>query len=160
MCAKNCFENLIFSNFVCVVRILQHHVKKHETMKSIKILIASLLLSTSLMAQKSPEERAAMQTEKMTTELSLTPDQKEKILQINLGIVQKNDGVRNSEMSEEEKKKSLKMNNDARETMFKEVLTPEQFTIYQFRKEEMKTTQKNIKKEGAVPAQKEAPQKN
>jgi hypothetical protein len=129
-------------------------------MKYIKILIASLLLSTSLMAQKSPEERATMQTEKMATELSLTPDQKEKIQQINLGIVQKNEGVRNSEMSEEEKKKALKMNNDARESMFKEVLTSEQFTIYQFKKQELKTTQKNIKKADAVPATKEAPQKN
>ena len=46
-------------------------------MKSIKILLASLLISASAFGQvdKTTEERATVQTEKMKNELALTPEQ-------------------------------------------------------------------------------------
>lgn len=128
-------------------------------MKAIKILIASLLLSTAVMAQKTVEERATAQTEKLATELSLTADQKEKIQQINLGIVQKNDNVRNSDMIEEEKKKAIKMNEEARENMFKEVLTADQFNAYQLKKAEFKTVKKPMSKTDLKPIE-NTPSKN
>jgi hypothetical protein len=107
-------------------------------MKTVKILLASLLISASAFSQttKTPEERAKHQTEKMKTELGLTADQEEKVYIINLGIDQKNEGVRTSTMTEEEKKKGLKYNNEARETMLKEVLTADQYTKFQALKQE------------------------
>jgi Spy/CpxP family protein refolding chaperone len=107
-------------------------------MKTVKILLASLLISASAFSQttKTPEERAKHQTEKMKNELGLTADQEQKVYTINLGIDQKNEGVKTSTMTEEEKKKSLKYNNQARETMLKEVLTADQFTKFQALKQE------------------------
>ncbi|NBR15418.1 MAG: hypothetical protein EBU01_12715, partial [Crocinitomicaceae bacterium] len=107
-------------------------------MKTVKILLASLLISASAFSQttKTPEERAKHQTEKMKNELGLTADQEQKVYTINLGIDQKNEGVKTSTMTEEEKKKSLKYNNQARETMLKEVLTADQFTKFQALKKE------------------------
>lgn len=117
-------------------------------MKSIKILLASLLISAGAFGQvKTPEERAKNQTDKMKTELGLTDAQYDQVYNINLGIDQKNEGVRNSTMSEEEKKKSLKMNNEARESMLKEALTPEQFTKLQEKKEERIEIHKQVKKQ-------------
>lgn len=120
-------------------------------MKSIKILLASFLISASAFGQvdKTPEERATAQTEKMKTELALTPEQVEKVKIINLGIIQKNEGVRNSTMSSEEKKNAHKNIEDARDTMMKEALTAEQFQKYQTLKAEkaqMKATKANLKK--------------
>lgn len=117
-------------------------------MKSIKILLASLLISAGAFGQmKTPEERAKNQTDKMKTELGLTNEQYDKVYTINLGIDQKNEGVRTSTMSEEEKKKSLKMNNDARESMLKDALTPEQFAKLQELKEERVEIRKQVKKQ-------------
>ncbi len=120
-------------------------------MKSIKILLASLLISASAFGQvdKTPEERATAQTEKMKTELALTPEQVEKVKIINLGIIQKNEGVRNSTMTSEEKKTAHKNIEDARDSMMKEALTDEQFQKYQTFKTEkaqMKATKVNLKK--------------
>ena len=107
-------------------------------MKTVKILLASLIISASAFSQttKTPEERAKHQTEKMKTELGLTADQEQKVYNINLGIDQKNEGVKTSTMTEEEKRKGLKYNNEARETMLKEVLTADQFTKFQALKQE------------------------
>ena len=120
-------------------------------MKSFKILLASLLISTSVFSQteKTPEERAAVQTEKMTKELSLTADQVEKVKTINYGIVQKNEGVKTSAMTGEEKKAAHKSNEEARDAMLKDVLTAEQFQKYQTIKAErvqMKATKADLKK--------------
>jgi hypothetical protein len=128
-------------------------------MKAIKILIASLLLSTAVMAQKTVEERATAQTEKLATELSLTADQKEKVKQINLGIIQKNEGVRTSTMTQEEKKKAIKMNEEARDEMFKGVMTVDQFKAYKMKKTEFKTIKKPVQKDEMKP-EKAVPSKN
>jgi protein CpxP len=120
-------------------------------MKSIKILLASLLISASAFGQvdKTPEERATAQTEKMKNELALTPEQVEKVKIINLGIIQKNEGVRNSTMTAEEKKSAHKNIEDARDSMMKDALTAEQFQKYETLKAEkvqMRATKTNLKK--------------
>lgn len=90
------------------------------------------------------EERAANQTERLSTELSLTEDQKAKIAEINLGIVTKNDAIRNNAtMTEELKRESIKGNNDARRSQYSTVLTPEQLVKY----DEMEKAQKEKRKE-------------
>ncbi|MEN9699941.1 MAG: hypothetical protein RLZZ301_1139 [Bacteroidota bacterium] len=107
-------------------------------MKKLKIALLGLLMSTSVFAQtastgkndkdaKSPEDRAKFQTEKMAAELQLSDSQKEQVYTINLGIAQKNEGIRTSTFSEEEKKNIIKSNNQARIEMLKNVLTAAQF---------------------------------
>ena len=98
-------------------------------MKSLKILLASFLITASAFGQvdKTPEERATAQTEKMKSELTLTADQAEKVKTVNLGITQKNEGIKASTMTAEEKKSAYKSNEEARDAMLKDVLTAEQF---------------------------------
>lgn len=135
-------------------------------MKSFKILLASLLLSTSVFSQtdKTPEERATAQTEKMKNELALTPEQVEKVKVINLGIIQKNEGVKTSTMTGEEKKAAHKSNEEARDSMMKGALTEEQYQKYQVLKAEkaqMKTTKVDLKKANLNKVEtKPAPAKN
>jgi hypothetical protein len=100
-------------------------------MKTLKSLVLGfvLLSSTLSFGQKTAEERATNQTMRMKTELSLSDDQAAKVKEINLGIIQKNEGITaNSNMSETEKNAIIKSNNDARMAMLKNVLTSEQYT--------------------------------
>ena len=100
-------------------------------MKTVKSLVLGfvLLSSTLSFGQKTAEERATNQTMRMKTELSLSDDQAAKVKEINLGIIQKNEGISaNTAMSETEKNTIVKSNNDARMAMLKNVLTSEQFT--------------------------------
>jgi len=135
-------------------------------MKSIKIILASLLISASSFAQtaKSPEQRATEQTEKMKSELGLTVDQAARVKEVNLGIVNKNDGVRNSTMTEAQKQESIKYNEEARDNMMKEILTSEQFEKYKLFKSEKSgikgTVKMNIKKDEIKPLNSASPSKN
>jgi len=100
-------------------------------MKTVKSLVLGfvLLSSTLSFGQKTAEERATNQTMRMKTELSLSDDQAAKVKEINLGIIQKNQGIMgNTTMSEAEKNTIVKSNNDARMAMLKNVLTSEQYT--------------------------------
>jgi hypothetical protein len=100
-------------------------------MKTVKSLVLGfvLLSATLSFGQKTAEERATNQTMKMKTELSLTDDQAAKVKEINLGIIQKNQGIMsNTTMSETEKNAIVKSNNEARMAMLKNVLTSEQYT--------------------------------
>lgn len=98
---------------------------------AIFIVFASISAIGQVTSELSAEERAALQTERMATELSLTYDQKAKILEINTGIVAKNDAIRNNPtMSAELKKESIKGNNDAKRVQYSNVLTPEQMLKY------------------------------
>ena len=77
-------------------------------------------------------EKATKQTERMSTELNLTEDQKVQIQQINLGIIMKNEAIREMEgMSQEEKTNAIKSNNEARKEMFRGILSSEQFTKFE-----------------------------
>jgi hypothetical protein len=96
----------------------------------------------------------------MKNELTLTADQVEKVKTINLGIIQKNEGIRTSTMTAEEKKAAPKMNEEARDSMLKGVLTAEQFQKYEALKAlKMETKAKkaeikkaNVKKIETTPA--------
>lgn len=75
-----------------------------------------------------PEEKAYHLTEKMTEQLNLTADQSEKISAINVGIAQKNAGIRNAtNITNEQKVEILKSNSEARMNMYKNILTDEQY---------------------------------
>jgi hypothetical protein len=100
-------------------------------MKTLKFLTVGLVMLTStfVFGQKTAEEKATSQTTKMKTELGLSDDQTAKVKEINLGIIQKNEGVmNNTSLSETQKNEIIKSNNEARMSMLKNVLTSEQYT--------------------------------
>ncbi len=105
--------------------------QKNNIMKALKFLtIGLVMMSSSLVfGQKTADEKAAAQTAKMKTELGLSDEQANSVQQINLGIIQKNEGVKNnSSLSETQKNEMIKSNNEARMSMLKNVLTSEQYT--------------------------------
>ena len=100
-------------------------------MKALKIFTVGLVMlsSTLVFGQKTAEEKATAQTTKMKTELGLSDNQATQVKEINLGIIQKNEGVMsNTGFSETQKKEVIKSNNEARMSMLKNVLTSEQYT--------------------------------
>jgi protein CpxP len=111
--------------------------QKISIMKNIKLILAitffSFAFAGSINAQTTEQtEKATKQTERLSTELSLTEEQKTQAQQINLGIILKNDAIRSAEnMSQEEKTIAISSNNDARKEMFRGILTAEQFTKFE-----------------------------
>ena len=97
-------------------------------MNNLKILFIFLFLSSLVFSQneKSPEERAVMQTERFAKELNLSEEQKGQFLIIQTGINQKLEGIRTSKMNEEEKKNSINSIRDARTSMLQAILNDEQ----------------------------------
>lgn len=107
-------------------------------MKTFILALAVLVGGTAAAQQqgkkehKTPEQRATGMTEKMTTKLSLDDAQKAKIQEINLGIAQKNDAIRqNTSLTKEQKFAQLKENQDARKAQYKEVLSADQYAKYE-----------------------------
>ena len=97
-------------------------------MKNLKILFLILLISPLVFSQneKSPEERAVMQTERFAKELNLSEEQKGQFLIIQTGINQKLEGIRISKMNEEEKKNSINSIREARTSMLQAILNDDQ----------------------------------
>lgn len=131
-------------------------------MKNLKLSIAAFALTifaNVAVAQHEPaltaEQKAAKQTEKMSEKLLLSPEQKAKVAEINLAIVQKNEAVRNdANLSPETKKESIKGNNEARAQMIKALLNPEQlkkFEEMEANREEKAATRPGIEQMRAIP---------
>ena len=116
-------------------------------MKKIQVLLFSLFLITSFTYSqtKSAEERALEQTAKLKSELNLTATQETSIYEINYGIILKNDALRNSSYTEEVKNAALQQNKEARKSMFKAILTPEQYSSFENKIEENKKANKKIR---------------
>ena len=97
-------------------------------MNHIKILFFILFISPLVFSQneKSPEERAVMQTERFAKELKLSEEQKGQFLIIQTGINQKLEGIRSSKMNEEEKKNSINSIREARISMINGILSDKQ----------------------------------
>jgi len=97
-------------------------------MNHLKILFISLFLSSLVFSQneKSPEERAVMQTERFAKQLELSEEQKAQFLTIQTGINMKIEGIRISKMNEDEKRNALNSIREARTSMLKAILNDEQ----------------------------------
>lgn len=105
------------------------------------ILALAMVVSATAMAQQQPhpkkerkpaEERATNSAQKMKTKLGLDDAQTAKIHDINLGIAQKNDAIRdNTSLTREQKMTQLKENQNARNAQYKEVLTADQYAKYE-----------------------------
>ena len=97
-------------------------------MNHLKILFILLFLSSLVFSQneKSPEERAVMQTERFSKELQLNAEQKTQFLTIQTGINQKIEEIRISKMNEDEKRNALNSIREARTSMLQAILNDEQ----------------------------------
>lgn len=121
-------------------------------MNHLKILFITLFLSSFVFSQneKSPEERAVIQTERFAKELKLSEEQKGQFLIIQTGINQKLEGIRISKMNEEEKKNSINSIREARISMINGILTDKQkqkmTTLEEKQKRKIKKKERNRKK--------------
>ncbi|WP_294669834.1 hypothetical protein [uncultured Fluviicola sp.] len=105
------------------------------------ILALAMVVGATAIAQQQPhpkkerkpaEERATNSAQKMKTKLGLDDAQTAKIHDINLGIAQKNDAIRdNTSLTREQKMAQLKENQNARNVQYKEVLTADQYAKYE-----------------------------
>lgn len=104
-------------------------------MKALNVLLVGIILfvwTTNVSAQetekKTAQERAEIHTTRMTKNLELTDQQKEKVSILNLGVAMKNEAIRNDQnMTKEQKQESLKGNMEGRKSMLKSILTEDQF---------------------------------
>ncbi|MGV3638224.1 MAG: hypothetical protein ACO1NQ_11345 [Flavobacteriales bacterium] len=108
-----------------------------------KLMIIAALASMTVAAQaqekarKTPEERAKARTERMTKELSLSPEQQAKVEAINLKYADQVEAVRAEHEAERTAKRdAAKAMHDAHDAEMKAVLTPDQYTKWVAQKEE------------------------
>jgi Spy/CpxP family protein refolding chaperone len=109
-------------------------------MKTLILALAMVVGGTAIAQQqahpkkerKPAEERATNSAQKMKKKLGLDDAQTAKIHDINLGIAQKNDAIRdNTSLTREQKMAQLKENQNARNVQYKEVLTADQYAKYE-----------------------------
>ena len=107
-------------------------------MKTLVLALAFLVGGTAIAQQtekrerKPAEERATASAQKMKTKLGLDDAQTTRIHDINLGIAQKNDAIRdNTSLTREQKMAQLKETQNARNAQYKEVLTADQYAKYE-----------------------------
>lgn len=87
---------------------------------------------------KTPDERAAALTGWMKDNLQLTPEQEEPIQSVNLKYANLNEELRSNSLSRLQKAKKLKANDQAKDKELKAILTDEQYTLYQSKKDEIR----------------------
>jgi hypothetical protein len=115
-------------------------------------LLSGLLLAVNIIcAQKktssTPEERAGKLTEWMKTNLQLNDDQVTQVQNINLKYANKTQGLQTQSMSRKEKMQTLKENDKAKDAELKNVLTTDQYTSYQAKKDEIRKQMKEKMRE-------------
>lgn len=106
------------------------------------LFLAGSFAQTSQTSAKgrTPEQRAEHLTGWMDKKLTLTPDQKSKIYDVNLKYAKMNQEVRTSDTDNmKAMHQELKANEKEREAEFKTILTPEQFQSFQTAKQELVT---------------------
>ncbi len=114
--------------------------------KFILLSIAILTFNMVSIAQtQTPEQRAKAQTEKMTTELTLSTSQVASVYEVNYGIILKNEAMRNATYTEDVKKQAIQQNNEARKSMLKSILTVDQYRLFEQKLEEKKQIKKQVR---------------
>ncbi len=99
-------------------------------------------ISQTTESAMSAQESATLLTEKMTEKLALNETQKAQVYELNLGVAQKNEAIKNDQnMGAELKEASLKGNNDTRLAYLQIILTEEQYNNYI----QMETAVKEVK---------------
>jgi periplasmic protein CpxP/Spy len=107
------------------------------------LVIAALMVTAVVSAQekgdrKTAEERAKMKTERIAEELSLTEDQKSKVLALNLEAAKKHDAIKsNASLTEEQKKEQLQNSRKEMKAKVDALLTDEQRAKAEEKRDEM-----------------------
>lgn len=125
-----------------------------KTKKQKIFLIAAFicLACTVLSAQKNklkdstPEQRAKMQTEWMTTKLNLNASQTQQISALNLQYARKNEPIIQSNSSKLSKFRKLKALQKEKSNMLSQILSEEQYKKYEDIKDHMIQNIKNKRK--------------
>ena len=112
-----------------------------KSVMKMNLLAILLMMSVSLfaqsndsteMARRTPEERAKMQTARLTKELTLTADQSPKVQAIVLDRIQKTDQLRAQKSGDRRQNfTQIKAINDDYNTKMKALLTADQYTKFQ-----------------------------
>lgn len=114
-----------------------------------KFILLSIAIFTfnmvSIAQTQTPEQRAKAQTEKMTTELTLSTSQVTSVYEVNYGIILKNEAMRNATYTEDVKKQAIQQNNEARKSMLKSILTVDQYRLFEQKLEEKKQIKKQVR---------------
>jgi hypothetical protein len=102
------------------------------------IVSGTVRAQTDSMAMRTPESRAAMLSDKMKTDLTLTDAQYAQVQGINLKYAQKNDSLFKSPGERSDKMQAMRSSMQAKGDELKTILTPDQFTKYQAMEKEMR----------------------
>ncbi len=112
-------------------------------MKKIAITLVALLLfagsavNAQQRVQRTPEERAKMQTEAMQKGLALNDEQAKKVFDLNLDLSKKMDSIRTASNGDRDAMMgAMKSLNDLRGAKLKTILTKEQLEKYEANKAE------------------------
>ncbi len=125
-------------------------------MKKLLMMIALTVVTIAAQAQdtekerKSAQERAQLQTDRMTKELGLQEDQVTKVAAINLKYAEQADALRaerEAQMEAMRKEGKAKAIRDAQEAELKGVLSEAQYKQWQAKKEEAKARHMEKRKE-------------
>ncbi|MBF9255212.1 DUF4890 domain-containing protein [Pontibacter sp. 172403-2] len=96
--------------------------------------------------RKSPEERAAQRTEKLSKQLGLSKSQEKKLLALNLENIREMQAMRanhnKGDKRSTEQREHLKASREKRDAALKDILTKKQYAQYQQQREEMKAQHK------------------
>ena len=119
--------------------------------KLVAIGLLALTISSSSFAQqkkdpKTSEEKAIHRTEKLTKELSLTPDQATKVKALLLQQDEQVQTIKTKHANDTDKtalKQELLTKREQNEASLKQILTPEQVTQYETLKAQKKEEHKN-----------------
>jgi len=119
--------------------------------KPLMIAALALLTAVGAIAQdkqpKTPQERAAAQTERMVKELELSPDQATKLGALNLKYAEQAEVMRQQEVADRGAKKAKgKEMRDARDADMKGLLSSEQYAKWQTQRDAAKEKHKEKRK--------------
>lgn len=107
-------------------------------MKTVILALAMLVGGTAVAqqqqksAQRTAEERATASAQRMATRFGLDEAQRTKIYNINLGIAQQNDVIRNNKsLTDEQRTTQLQETHSSLSAQYKGVLTNDQYIKYE-----------------------------
>ena len=111
-----------------------------------QVLACFMLLSVSVIASaqmdelknSTPEQRAEMQTQWMKSNLALDSKASASASAINLKYAKETQALVSSDSSKLQKLQSFRKNSQTKDAELKSVFTPEQYTLYEQKKSEMR----------------------
>jgi len=146
------FDNVFLSGTLLITKKIPF--MKHKTFRW--MFFASLfMLSLNVYAQDhqhkamnaTPEERANKLTDWMKKNLQLNDNQVSQVQALNLKYAQQNESLKGGTDTKEQKMKTMKANETARDSELKGILTADQYKKWQAKKSETKDAMKEHMKE-------------